>query len=379
MANIKIQNLLEKEDEEGTRLNIKPDTSKGIRISTIMDDSEIDESTDPADEVAVTKVPEIDETPEQYYLRTGEAPAGYRYVPSAPISNNPEDNVKLERIDAPTPAAEQTDRLFGYERTAKTTEALYGQDLKLIQNEEFIKDNIPKPLQGFARGVTSLGDEALKAIVVAAEAVGETAADAGEAITQAVHDTFTEDNKILGMTGKQILPFDPKTAGRKFAGDLSQILEMAEAVPAVGSATGIAGAASRKAALKPLKEAKESADTIARMERKKLRIQRARGATADEIAEREARAAEKAAANRDISNELITQFEERTGKTISNTVDGNKVLDGELARRAGVETAEEVTQMQQVSAVREFIAGSDAAQTEAALLAGMGDNITQPL
>ena len=68
MANIKIQNLLEKEDEEGTRLNIKPDTSKGIRISTIMDDSEIDESTDPADEVAVTKVPEIDETPEQYYL-----------------------------------------------------------------------------------------------------------------------------------------------------------------------------------------------------------------------------------------------------------------------------------------------------------------------
>ena len=36
-----------------TRLNIKPDTSKGIRISTIMDDSKIDESTDPADEVAV--------------------------------------------------------------------------------------------------------------------------------------------------------------------------------------------------------------------------------------------------------------------------------------------------------------------------------------
>ena len=62
------------------------------------------------------------------------------------------------------------------------------------------------------------------------------------------------------------------------------------------------------------------------MERKKLRIQRARGATADEIAEREARAGFKAAANRDISNELITQFEERTGKTISNTVDGNKTL-----------------------------------------------------
>ena len=88
-------------------------------------------------------------------------------------------------------------------------------------------------------------------------------------------------------------------------------------------------------------------------------------------------AAEKAAANRDISNELITQFEERTGKTMSNIMT-TKLFDGELARRAGVETAEEVTQMQQVSKVREFLAGSDAAQTEAALLAGM-DIYNQPL
>ncbi len=332
---------------------------------------------DPTDEVAVTDVAEVDETPEQYYLRTGQAPAGYRYVPSVPISNNPEENIKLERIDAPAPAVEQTDRLFGYEKTAETKELLYGQDVKLIQNEEFIKENIPAPLQGFARGLTSIGDEALKGLVVAVEAVSETAEDAGEAITQAVHDTFTEDNKILGMTGKEILPFDPKTAGKKFARDLSMMVEMAEAVPAVGSATGIAGAAARKAALKPLKEAKESAEIVAKAEARRLRIQRARGATADEIAQREARAAEKAAANRDISDELITQFEERTGKTVSNIVDGHKVLDGELARRAGVETAEEVAEANK-GTVREFLRG-DSSQTEAALLAGMGDEITQPL
>ena len=332
---------------------------------------------DPTDEVAVTDTPEVDETPEQYYLRTGQAPAGYRYVPSVPISNNPEENIKLERIDAPAPAVEQTDRLFGYEKTAETKELLYGQDVKILQNEEFIKENIPAPLRGFARGLTSIGDEALKGLVVAVEAVSETAEDAGEAITQAVHDTFTEDNKILGMTGKEILPFDPKTAGKKFARDLSMMVEMAEAVPAVGSATGIAGAAARKAALKPLKEAKESAEIVAKVEARKLRIQRARAATADEIAEREARAAEKAAANRDISDELITQFEERTGKTVSNVVDGHKVLDGELARRAGVETAEEVAEANK-GTVREFLRG-DSSQTEAALLAGMGDEITQPL
>ena len=334
---------------------------------------------DPTDEVAVTNVAEVDETPEQYYLRTGQAPAGYRYVPSAPISDNPEENVKLERIDAPAPAAEQTDRLFGYEKTAETKELLYGQDVKILQNEEFIKDSIPKPLQGFARGLTSIGDEALKGLVVAVEAVSETAEDAGEAITQAVHDTFTEDNKILGMTGKEILPFDPKTAGSKFAKDLSMMVEMAEAVPAVGSATGIAGAASRQASLKPLKDAKKSADIIAKAEARKLRISKARAATSDEIAERQARAAEKAASNRDISDELITEFETRTGKTVSNTVDGHKVLDGELARRAGKETAEEVTQKQQASTVREFLVGTDSEQTEAALLAGIGDDITQPL
>ena len=84
---------------------------------------------DPTDEVAVTDTPEVDETPEQYYLRTGQAPTGYRYVPSVPISDNPEDNIKLERIDAPTPAAEQTDRLFGYEKTAETKDLLYGKKI----------------------------------------------------------------------------------------------------------------------------------------------------------------------------------------------------------------------------------------------------------
>ncbi len=379
MAEIKVQRLLnkkEEEEEQGSQQE-QPKTSGKLKVSRIMRDTPSDVSTNPVDEAAITDVPEVDETPEQYYLRTGEAPAGYRYVPSAPISDNPEENIKLERTGVPLSATEQTDKLFGYEKTAETKELLYGQDIKLIQNEEFIKENIPAPLQGFARGLTSIGDEALKGLVVAVEAVSETAEDAGEAITQAVHDTFTEDNKIFGMTGKEILPFDPKTAGKKFATDLSMMLEMTEAVPAVGAATGIAGAAAQKAALKPLKEAKESAEIVAKAEARRLRIQRARGATADEIAEREARAAEKAAANRDISDELITQFEERTGKTVSNVVDGHKVLDGELARRAGVETAEEVAEANK-GTVREFLRG-DSSQTEAALLAGMGDEITQPL
>jgi len=334
----------------------------------------------PVDEVAVTDVPEMDETPEKYYLRTGQAPAGYKYVPSVPVSDtNPELNVKLERIDAPTSAAEQTDRLFGYEKTAEAIElATSDIDLmKAIGSDKYIEENIPKPLQNFAKGIASLGDIPLKGLIVAAEAIGETAEDAGEAITQAVHDTFTEDNKILGMTGKEILPFDPKTAGKKFARDLSMMVEMAEAVPAVGAATGIAGATAQRAALKPLKEAKESAEIVAKAEARKLRISKARAATADEIADRQARAAKTAAANRDISDELITQFEERTGKTVSNVVDGHKVLDGELARRAGVETTEELAQANK-GTVREFLKG-EIEQSEFAALAGQGDTLTQPI
>jgi len=369
----------EEEDESVVQQGTTEPVSRDSLRDKLRQKREANPNQSASDEAAITDVPEIDESPEQYYLRTGEAPAGYRYVPSAPVSDIPEENVKLERISVPLSASEQTDKLFGYEKTAEAYElATSDIDLmKAIGSDKYIEENIPKPLQNFAKGVASLGDVPLRTLIVAAEAIGETTQDAGEAITRAVHETFTEDNKILGMTGKEILPFDPKTAGKKFAKDLSMMVEMAEAVPAVGAATGIAGATAQRAALKPLKEAKKSAEIVAKAEARKLRISKARAATADEIAEREARAAKTAAANRDISDELITQFEERTGKTVSDTVDGHKVLNPELARRAGVETAEEVSQANK-GTVREFLTG-DSNQTEAALLAGMGDDITQPL
>jgi hypothetical protein len=369
----------EEEDESVVQQGTTEPVSRDSLRDKLRQKREANPNQSAADEAAITDVPEIDESPEQYYLRTGEAPAGYRYVPSAPVSDIPEENVKLERISVPLSASEQTDKLFGYEKTAEAYElATSDIDLmKAIGSDKYIEENIPKPLQNFAKGVASLGDVPLRTLIVAAEAIGETTQDAGEAITRAVHETFTEDNKILGMTGKEILPFDPKTAGKKFARDLSMMVEMAEAAPAVGTATGIAGATAQRAALKPLKEAKESAEIVAKAEARKLRISKARAATADEIAEREARAAKTAAANRDISDELITQFEERTGKTVSDTVDGHKVLNPELARRAGVETAEEVSQANK-GTVREFLTG-DSNQTEAALLANMGDDITQPL
>jgi hypothetical protein len=281
----------EEEDESVVQQGTTEPVSRDSLRDKLRQKREANPNQSAADEAAITDVPEIDESPEQYYLRTGEAPAGYRYVPSAPVSDIPEENVKLERISVPLSASEQTDKLFGYEKTAEAYElATSDIDLmKAIGSDKYIEENIPKPLQNFAKGVASLGDVPLRTLIVAAEAIGETTQDAGEAITRAVHETFTEDNKILGMTGKEILPFDPKTAGKKFARDLSMMVEMAEAAPAVGTATGIAGATAQRAALKPLKEAKESAEIVAKAEARKLRISKARAATADEIAEREAK------------------------------------------------------------------------------------------
>lgn len=111
---------------------------------------------------------------------------------------------------------------------------------------------------------------------------------------------------------------------------------------------------------------------------RKMRIGKAKAATDEEIAKRITAAEEVANKNKDIAEELILDFENRTGKTISSkNSEGRLVIDGDLARKAGKETAEEVAQANR-GTVREFLMG-DSSQTEAALLAGMGDEITQPI
>lgn len=70
----------------------------------------------------------------------------------------------------------------------------------------------------------------------------------------------------------------------------------------------------------------------------------ARLATMLNIDEAQARAADVAAKNRDISDQLILDFENTTGKTISVQKGDNLELDPDLARQAGLETAEEITE-----------------------------------
>jgi hypothetical protein len=333
------------------------------------------------DDVAVTDVP--DESPEEYYLRTGQVPEGYQYVPSVPTGDLPEERVTLRRIDVPEdPTEKDLSETFDYDRTGELVSMLYGEDAPdIFYSEEYVNEKVPAALQPTVRFLGQAGDEVIKAIAVTAQAISETTQDTGEAITRAIHENVTEDSlayDVLGMTGKEILPFSPETAGKKFGKDLGMMLEMAEAMPAVGTAAGIAGNAARKAALKPAKDIIQAEKTRERLMNKKMRIQRAQLATADEIAEREKNATIVAQQNKEVATELIQEFEDRTGKTISQTADdGTKTLDFDLARKAGVETAEQIAEDNR-GTVRKYLA-TDVDMTDAALLAGMGDDITQPL
>ena len=321
---------------------------------------------------------EPEETPEEQYMRTGDLPEGFRVVPQVPTGDT-QALPKLEPIDAPTPTvSEQTDAVFDFDKTSAMISALYGEE----GNRDFIdstafEEKVPAPLRGTVKAVAGLGEEGLAALITAITAASETVEDTGEAFTRYMHETFTEDNKLLGKTGKELLPFDPKTAGRKFGTDITMMLEMSEAV--------LPGSSAMRGVRKTFKEAKqiETAKKRGKAAREKLlnrkmNINVAKEATAEEVAKKADDAAVVANQNDDIKQAFIEDFERTTGKTISREVDGKKVLDGDLARDAGRETAKELDAGDTRTRVQKAL-GRDVELDDAALLAGQEDKITMPV
>ena len=261
---------------------------------------------------------------------TGEVPEGTRYVPQVPTGDAPEDYLpKLESIDAPTPTvSEQTDSAFNYARTAKTAEEL--SNIGSVIPENFIEESIAEPLQPIVEWIGKAAGKDIRNLAVAMEAVSDTTANVGVALTKGL--------KAVGVD----VPFEDRVGGEKFAGDMGMMLEMMEnMVPGASAAM--------RPVRKLFREAKQTAKLQKRGEKareklldRKMNINKAKEATAEEIAAKTARAEQVAAENVDLKNELIIGFEEQTGKTISTVVDGVRVVDDELARKAGRETAREI-------------------------------------
>lgn len=323
---------------------------------------------DDAEDVSVDEpVVEEPETPTQTFQRTGEVPEGFKAVPQVPTGDAPEDYLpRLEPIDAPTPTvSEQTDAVFKYEDTAKLAEEIEGVDILGV--DEFVKESIAEPFQPIVKWIGQAANKDIANLAVAMEATAETTANIGTALTKGL--------KAVGVP----VPFEDRVGGEKFAGDMGMMLEMIEAAVPGGSAA-------MRPVRKLFREAKQTAKIKAKGEKaraklldRKMNINKAKEATAEEIAAKTTRAEQVAAENVDLKNELILGFEEQTGKTISTVVDGVRVVDDELARKAGRETAEEIDFKDTRSETAKALGISDVEADDAAKLAGLGDTLTAPI
>lgn len=386
------------EDEEQEEVAVKEQTvqptATSFNLSGVFDDEETVETDTVEEETAEEDVtsrfdsvfdedkddttseveqpsrePIIEETPEQIYMRTGEAPTGYKTVPTVPTADTGFESlgVKLELIDAPKPTvSEQTDSAFGYEGTKEMAE-LFSEPIDIIGAEEFVEENIPESIQPIANWVGSAVNKDLANLVIAMEAAAETTANIGVGLTKGL--------KAIGVD----IPFEDRDAGEKFAGDIGMALEMIEAVIPGGSA---AMRPVRKLYRDSARKAKDKVKAEKAREKllnRKMNINKAKTATAEEIAAKTTKAEQVSAENVDLKNELILGFEDATGKTISREVDGVRVVDDDLARQAGRETAEEIDFKDTRSQTAKALGISDVEADDAAKLAGVGDTITAPI
>ena len=342
-ANSLLQKLdeLENEDEEFVSLEDEADAEITSDIASKLDSLEqedeeeeailVEEDTEQASSFA-SRLDALEEEDgiEQVEPLTTEVPEGFKVVPQVPTGDAPEDYLpKLEPIDVPTPTvSEQTDSAFNYAETARVAEEF--SNLGNVIPEDFIEESIAEPFQPIVEWIGKAAGKDIRNLAVAMEAVSDTTANVGVALTKGL--------KAVGVD----VPFEDRVGGEKFAGDMGMMLEMIEAAVPGGSAA-------MRPVRKLFREAKQTAKLKAKGEKaraklldRKMNINKAKEATAEEIATKTARAEQVAAENVDLKNELILGFEEQTGKTISTVVDGVRVVDDELARKAGRETAKKI-------------------------------------
>ena len=304
-----------------------------------------------------------------------------------------------------------------------------GKDLSTFIEEDVIAsidENEMPYMKGFLEATGSWGFNTLMAVGNAAEWTSEAYGDTVQGLAEALQDASPDayDTVVKTITGTKQSPEQFAKGATREAGNM---LTFSETVPVLGApaklskvSAGSAKAAkeladaikkqqaaatksAKKAAGKQVAQAKANlskkidaeiveADKIAAKKQakadkkreailgKRMRIGRAKEATAAEIAKKAEEAKKVADVNKSIREDLIVIFEEDTGKSISRVADdGSRVLDFDKARVAGKETLEEVSELEKVSKVRDFLAGATPNQTEASLLAGMGDTITQPV
>lgn len=221
----------------------------------------------------------------------------------------------------------------------------------------------------------STGYNILNSLGIAVNYTGAAYQDTIEKVAKETQEAFPEQyNSIIKKSPKE---FANEMGRATMAG-----LEFSETVPVLGMITKLPAANARIARKLANKSAKNKKKAEKAWNRR-LNISKMKSATAQQLKEKQNAANKKAKENKAISNQLITEFEKTTGKTISKTDDlGNKTLDYDLARKVGQETSEDLANPKGdgvIAKTIEEITGEAKLDDDAVKLFGQGDTLFQPI
>lgn len=155
---------------------------------------------------------------------------------------------------------------------------------------------------------------------------------------------FTAIDKLVAG-GRYAETKDPAKLANSIADIYGTAGEFLETVPAIGTIMASYNTIVNTRKVMPrnlnrgVAKAKKELETAQRYNPKGAELATTQAAEDARIAARQV-----ADANRDISNQLIREFEEKTGKTISKEQGDNLVIDPDAAREAGRETAREISE-----------------------------------
>lgn len=224
-------------------------------------------------------------------------------------------------------------------------------------------------------GITgSTGFKVLNALGYGVSYIGAGYQDVIEKVAKETQEAFPDAyNSIINRS--------PKEFASMMGRDTMAGLEFSETVPVLGAVTRFPAANARIARKLSQELAKKKEQAVKDWNRR-LNVSKMKGATAQQIQEKKDEAKRVANQNKDIANQLIKEFEEKTGKTISKTdKSGNKTLDYDLARTVGIETAEDLTKSKATSVADKVIeeVTGEAKISDDAVLFGQGDSLMQPI
>jgi len=301
--------------------------------------------------------------------RTKETPFGFMY-------NTETESVEVQKENA------RNNQDFG--RIERVAEDFDVPEMSAKEEDKFINDMIDampdKNPDGSVNlmkkflGITgSTGYSIINALGKGVSYVGAGYQDIIEKVAKETQEAFPEQyNSIIKKSPKE---FASEIGRGTLAG-----LRFSETLPVLGNVTKLP-AANARIARKLANELAKNKKKAEKAWNRTLNVNKMKGATAQQIQEKKDAAKKVAEENKQISNQLIKEFEEKTGKTISTTDEaGNKKIDYNLARDVGNETAEDLVKSKGTTLfdkAKEEILGADISDNAA--LFGQGDTLFQPI